>query len=298
MSYVVLDLEFNNMRDMTSFVGAENNSSINVNEQCPNEIIEIGAVKLDRFLKVIDKFKVYIKPTVYSVLNPRIKEITGITEEHLENGETFNAAIDKLGAFVGEDSIICSWAKDDISELIINSNYHKYTSLEWIKEYLDIQEYCTKVLAEKKSLSLKNALDKLKIKVDEKKLHDALNDSVYTAEVFKRVFNARVIKNYIVKDIVNMPSIVIRDFSNFSIDKSRVELQCPKCKDEVELEMPLKLFNWKFWGLGYCTNCKSKLLQEIIVRETIKGDKVYSNTSKVLDDVEYEDYFYKYKHTV
>ena len=49
-------------------------------------------------------------------------------------------------------------------------------------------------------LSLKNALDELKIKVDKSKLHDALNDANYTAEVFKRLYNNKIVKNYIVKD--------------------------------------------------------------------------------------------------
>ena len=46
----------------------------------------------------------------------------------------------------------------------------------WINNYLDIQEYVTKILGFRKSLSLKNALKALKIKVNEDSLHDALND--------------------------------------------------------------------------------------------------------------------------
>lgn len=296
MHYIVLDLEFNNMRDITDYYPDIYERYPNYEEhECPNEIIEIGAVKLDKFMKTIDTLKIYVKPVIFEILNPRIREITGISEKDLENGLSFAVALDKLAVFSGEDSIICSWAKDDVAEIIRNSNYHNCTNLGWLQQYVDIQEYCTKVLAEKKSLSLKNALDKLRIKVEESELHDALNDAVYTAEVFRRKFNGRIINNFIVKDIINMPSIIIRDYENFSLKESTIDLKCPSCNNEVEMEYPFKLFNWRFVGLGYCSECRSKVLHEIVVKKTIKGDEVYNNKKTIIDEVEYSDYAYKLK---
>lgn len=297
MNYIIIDLEFNNLQDILTYdkYFYEKYPSIS-NEECPNEIIEIGAVKLDKFMRVVETLKVFIKPTIYPILNPRITEITGIGEENLKEGLNFRQAMDKLVSFFGEEPIICSWAKDDIAGLVTNSYFHNYEDLSWMKKYIDIQEYYTKVFAEKKSPSLKNALDKLKIKVNENKLHDALYDAEYTAEVFKRIFNARIIKNYIVEDIVNMPSIVIRDFSNFNLDGEKIKVKCPKCTSEVDLELPLKLFNWKFWGLGYCGTCKSKLFQEVVIKKTLNGENIYDNIIKIVDDVEYENFTYKYKH--
>ena len=85
---------------------------------------------------------------------------------------------------VDEGDIICSWAKDDIAEIIRNANYYGYDDLSWIDNYLDIQEYVTKILGYRKSLSLKNALKALKIKVNEDLLHDALNDCIYTCLLY------------------------------------------------------------------------------------------------------------------
>lgn len=292
MNYVIVDLEFNNMRGISEYIPQY--SSVE-NEDLENEIIEIGAVKLDPYMKKIDTLKLYIKPVFFKVLNPRVKEITGISEEVISEGVSFNAAFAALGEFVGQDSIICSWAKDDVVELIRNANYHGHTVITWLKDYIDLQEYCTKMLAEKKSLSLKSALNKLKIRVDEKELHDALYDAVYTGEVLKRVFNSRVIKSYIVQDITNMPSITIREFENFTLDNGETELKCPKCKLDIEFEYPLKLFKWRFMALGYCRHCGSKILQEVVVKKNLKGDKVYTNVGRVIDDVEYSDFSYKFK---
>ncbi|MBK1811380.1 exonuclease domain-containing protein [Clostridium sp. YIM B02505] len=296
MGYVILDLEFNNLKNITKYYPDFYSLYEQFKEpKLENEIIEVGAVKLDKMMNCISQFKTYVKPSALNVLNPKITEITGITDENLRLGITFSEAMDKLKKFVDDDSIICSWAKDDIAEIFRNAFYHNYNDVSWLKEYLDIQEYVTKILGHKKALSLKNALEELKIKVDESKLHDALNDAVYTSEVFKRLFNNRIVKSYIVKDVYNMPAIMIKDLQNYKIDISKLDYKCPKCKTNITVERPLKLFNWRFMGIGKCPKCNTKVLQEVIVKKTISGDEVYNNVNSVLNDIEYTDYYYKFE---
>jgi DNA-directed RNA polymerase subunit RPC12/RpoP len=151
------------------------------------------------------------------------------------------------------------------------------------------------VLAEKKSMSLKNALSKLRIKVFEQDLHEALNDAHYTAEVFKRIYNDRAVKSFIVKDIINMPSIMIRDYSNFNLDKDNSKLTCPKCGTLIEPEYPLKLFKWRFIGLGCCEKCDSKVLQKVVIKQTLAGDKVYINNNRLLNEREYIELVDRFK---
>lgn len=296
MGYIVIDLEFNNMRNITKYYPDiyENNKELkNINLE--NEIIEIGAVKLDKFMKNIGEYKVYIKPSIFKMLNPKVQQITGITSETLEKGIDFKEAMEELKKFVGDGDVICSWAKDDIAEIIENANYHNYKNINWLKDYLDIQEYCTKILAHKKSLSLKNALEELKIRLDESKLHDALNDAIYTAEVLKRLYNNRIIKGYIIKDVYNMPAIMVRDLENYKIDIEKIDFLCPKCKTTFNVEQPLRLFSWRFMSIGICPKCKSKILQEVIIKKTLSGSEVYNNIKTILNDIEYMDYCYKFE---
>lgn len=51
---------------------------------CKNEIIEIGAVKLDDTYKEIDSFKTYVKPGITPVTS-RITNLTGITNEMVDD---------------------------------------------------------------------------------------------------------------------------------------------------------------------------------------------------------------------
>jgi len=296
MAFIVIDLEFNNLEGIHKYypdLFVEYPSLENI--YLDNEIIEIGAIKLDNYMKPLNEFKAYIKPSVIPVLNPKVSEITNITEKDLENGLSFNEGIEKLSELIDEGDIICSWAKDDIIEIINNAIYHKYKNLNWLKNYLDLQEYSTKILAKKKSLSLKNALEELKIRVDNNKLHDALNDAIYTAEVFKRIYNSRVLKNYIIKDIYNMPAMGLKNLFEYKLDIEKISCKCPKCNININLEYDFIPMKWRFIALGQCSKCGNKIMDEVIVKQTFSGDEVYNEVASIIDEIEYINYAYKIK---
>ncbi|OOM75742.1 sporulation inhibitor KapD [Clostridium puniceum] len=295
MGYIIIDLEFNNLKNITNyhknfFEEHGNFDSIGLE----NEIIEIGAVKVDKYMKPINELREYIKPSIFPVINPVVTEITKIDMDILnEKGVTFEEAIGKLRDMFEEGDVLCSWAKDDVVELIINANHYNYKDLSWLNEYLDIQEYVTKILAHKKALGLKAALDELKIKVDETKLHDALNDAQYTVEVFRRVYNSRVIKNYLVKDVYNMPAIHVSNLENVKINEEKLRLECPKCGKKIELETSIKLLNWRFAAVGICPKCKNNVLCEVLVKKTLKGEEAYNEVNSIVKNEVYLNYIYK-----
>ncbi|GAB6169285.1 hypothetical protein JCM1393_17450 [Clostridium carnis] len=296
MAYIIIDLEFNNLNGITKYYPDifHNNPELDKLE-LENEIIEIGAIKLDKYMKPLKEFKTYIKPSVIPILNPKISEITNITEKDLLNGVTFEEGLNGLISIIDDGDIICSWAKDDIAEIINNAVYHKYNDLSWLKNYLDIQEYSTKILAKKKSLSLKNALEELKIKVDKEKLHDALNDAVYTSFVFKRIYNSRIVKNYVVNNIYDMPVIEVKDLKGYEINEDKVSGKCPKCNIPIEIEIPLKPLSWRFVSLGKCPKCSNKVMNEVIVKRSLSGKDIYKEISTIIDETEYINYIYKIK---
>jgi len=216
--------------------------------------------------------------------------ITNIKKEELENGVSFNEGLDMLKNMVDKGDIICSWAKDDIAEIIRNANHHGYSDLSWIERYLDIQEYTTKILGKKNILSLKNALQQLKIKVDESKLHDALNDSRYTLSVFKNIYNARAVKQFIVSDIFDMPALEIKSLQNFKLDYSKINPICPKCKRNIELDYNFTNLGWRFVAIGTCPKCNSRILEEVIVKKSLSGEMIYREVYSIIDEIEFLKY--------
>ena len=296
MAFVIIDLEFNNLSSIHKYIPNVYKDIPNLKElDLVNEIIEIGAVKLDIHMQPMEELRVYIKPSVIPVINPKIIEITKIDVRELDKGVSFVEGIEMLKNMVGEDDIICSWAKDDIAEIIRNSNHHHYHNLTWIKNYLDIQEYATKILGHKKSLSLKNALNYLKIKVNEEKLHDALNDAVYTAHVFKNIYNSRAVKNYIIKDIFNMPALEVKSLDKIQINYSKIEEVCPKCKRKLDINYPFKVMGWRFVSLGTCSKCKNRVVNELIIKKSLSGEEIYKEITTIVDECDYIRYENKMK---
>ncbi|MBU3103813.1 3'-5' exonuclease [Clostridium gasigenes] len=294
MAFIIIDLEFNNLNGINKYYPDIFNDNPDLKDiQIENEIIEIGAIKLDKYMKPLGEYKAYIKPSIIPVLNPKVLEITKISKEDLDSGISFEEGMAGLRALIDEDDIICSWAKDDIIEIMSNAIYHKYEDLKWLKNYLDIQEYSTKILAHKNSLSLKNALEELKIRIDPSKLHDALNDAVYTSYVLKRIYNSRIIKNYVIKDIYNMPALEVKNLQEYNLDENKVKEICPKCKVGLAIEYPLKPINWRFLSLGICPKCNRKVINEVVIKKTFSGEEVYKETSTIVNEVEYINYTYK-----
>ena len=245
-----------------------------------------------------EELKVFIKPSVIPVINPKILDITKIDIKDLENGVHFIEGLNKLRSMVNEGDIICSWAKDDIAEIIRNANHYGYNDLSWINNYLDIQEYVTKILGFRKSLSLKNALKALKIKVNEDALHDALNDSIYTAHVFKNVYNARAIKRYIIEDVYKMPALEVTSLEGIELNYDKINQTCPKCQKKIVIDYPFSVVGWRFICLGTCTKCNSRILDELIVRKSLCGEEIYKEVATIIDEYDYLRYENKLKHKV
>ena len=65
MNYIVMDLEWNQ-----SF-----NGHMGEHPRMPFEIIEIGAVKVDKSLNIVDEYSSLIKPKIYKKLHSKIRTI-------------------------------------------------------------------------------------------------------------------------------------------------------------------------------------------------------------------------------
>ena len=183
MNYIVLDLEFNQPFHFKSGKSSE------LNPECPFEIIQIGAVKLNENFEVSNTFNCMIKPQFYKRIHPYVEKITGIKEEDLKDKVSFKEAFEQFTKFIGdEDSVLCTWGIDDIKSLYRNILVHNINIDLITNKYINVQAYATKYLNYEagKTIGLKNAVTELDIEI-ENSFHDALNDADYTAKIFKIV---------------------------------------------------------------------------------------------------------------
>lgn len=187
MSYVILDLEWNG-------------SYSKVLHKFVNEIIEIGAVKLDDELNVCDTFTMLVAPKIGKKLCSKVKQLTKITNEELkDDGVSFIKAISLFSDFLG-DGVLMTWSDSDLHALI--ENYSYYTGrirLPFLSRYCNLQSYCEDCLDLHDSscqLGLGACAEMAGVDFSEDDQHRALADVYLTLECMKAFYGKYPLKPY------------------------------------------------------------------------------------------------------
>ncbi|MCR4923342.1 MAG: exonuclease domain-containing protein [Lachnospiraceae bacterium] len=219
MNYIVFDLEWNQAGD-----------KYNKDYGLPFEIIEIGAVKLNRWFKVVDKFEVVIKPQIYHYIHFMTNKIVHLSAKELENGKPFTQAMQDFLNWCGNDYIFCIFGTSDITELQRNMMYYGMDMLSnGPLKYYDVQKLFSLAYEDGKiRRSLEYAVDYLNI---DKTLpfHRAYDDAYYTARVFKKVNRFRPrIKRYFSYDVyITPPSKEDEIYANFKTYSKYISREFP-----------------------------------------------------------------------
>ena len=158
------------------------------------EIVEIGAVKLDKDYQLVDRYSRFVKPQ-YGPIQRHITELTGITDADVADAEPFEAAIAAFGAWIGGGHTrVYSWSRSDQRQLFDES---------WLKEvelptplegrWMDFQAVYTRLigLSGANSLSLKHALGAAACTF-EGEAHRAVHDAENSATLLQLVKAGRL----------------------------------------------------------------------------------------------------------
>jgi len=195
MNYIVLDLEWNQSARGKQFSLAD----------FPFEIIQIGAVKVDEKLNIIDEWECTIRPKVYTRLQHNVRAVLGITEKDLEHGGNFEDEVKRFLCWCGEDYTFATWGSMDITELRRNMNH--YGVAEEFPQpvlYLDLQKLYSINFSDGKSrVSLKTAIEEKGIEELEE-YHSAISDARYTAKVMQRL-DFEAVKKFCSVDTYRIP---------------------------------------------------------------------------------------------
>ncbi len=180
MQYIILDLEWNQPLSYNS------SAYKSVGGKLLFEMIQIGAIRMNEQLEIVDSFNQLIQPTHYVKLHPRIKRITGITQEELCDAPQFAEAAERFRLWCGEDSVLLTWGCDDVS--VFQQNLTFFGCDAPFPAMYDIQRLYGELIGDTKNRAgLKSAMEHFGIEADEAHpFHNALNDAYYTALVFKK----------------------------------------------------------------------------------------------------------------
>lgn len=284
MDYIIIDLEWNNTycKKKKGFL---------------NEIIEVGAVKLNESLEIVDTFSMIVKAQLGKKLHTRVKELTNITNDDISGGTPFSQVMATFRKWSAGENVVLTWGDTDIRVLIENFKYFNGISVvPFLKNYINIQKYAQAFLnlTKAEQIGLSAAAKKLGITTDEYSLHRALDDSLLTADIFKRIFNPDMVASYTLKcdssfyAKLSFKPRIITDINSPLIDKSRMKCFCDACGSPCEKISEWRVMNQAFRAVFQCKSCKRKLRFTIRFKEYYDRVDIKSSAVPFIDKKELE----------
>jgi len=252
MQFVVMDLEWNNT------YAKKANGYI-------NEIIEIGAVKLNSELENVDTFSCIIRSQIGKKLRGSVKRLTHLTNADIDTGMPFTKAFYTFRKWIGnEETVIFTWGDGDIRVLLDNFKYlNGIKVVPFLHYYCDLQKLFQKKHSSAKGqqIGLLSAAEISGIDADMYIHHRALGDSMLTADILKTFFDFESCKEDIIECNEDFYSKlvykakVIRNIDNPLVDKKRLCHVCESCSNSCEQLTPWKFHCQFFRANFYCENC-------------------------------------------
>jgi len=154
------------------------------------EIIEIGAFKVNDFGEITGKFGEFVKPIVNPVLSPFCRQLTGITQSQVNTASTFDKVIDQFLAWADipeEEYLLISWGNQD-ERLFHNDCVLHKVDPEWVHPVINIKDNYVKLKNLSKPISLKKAVEREGMDFEGNK-HRALYDAHNLSRIFVKYFD-------------------------------------------------------------------------------------------------------------
>ncbi len=174
MIHVVIDLEMNPVSKTFK----------DIRRLTTDEIIEIGAVKLDENYKQVDEFQCYVRPE-YGEITKHITKLTGITNETVADKPLFPQAFKNFMDWIGTwDMTLYSWSNSDINQLKDECalKMPEYDTSRLERQWQDLQKAFDERIGLHSSLALKHAIGAMNRNFEGTQ-HTALADAANTAAI-------------------------------------------------------------------------------------------------------------------
>ena len=156
-----------------------------------NEVIEIGAVRMDDAFHPLDRFRIFVRPQYNGVIERKIYKLTGISNGAVSDAVSLPEALGALEAWCGSDGCeIYAWSTSDLTQLRKECRFKEIESifLDEIVLWHDFQEDFRQLLGEAHIMSLSSALHRAGLE-PEGCLHDASWDAYNSARLMETAYS-------------------------------------------------------------------------------------------------------------
>jgi len=283
MQYIVIDLEWNGSYSKKA-------------HGYFNEIIEVGAVKVNERMQILDEFRAAIKPVVSKKLSSIVTDLTNITAEELEDGTTFAGMMRQLSRWIGsEPSTVLTWSTTDLLVLMENCRFfYGQQEIPFLKNYMDFQVYAQQQMGVDTSqqLGLARAGELLGIPEDDMSLHRALDDSKLTAAILQKVYDADSFSAAILpvdKEFykrITFKTTIIKDLDDPRVKRSELCFNCPECGQNMKRKGSWRFRSRAFCAEFSCRRCEKKYNGRVQYKLKYEGVEVKKKLNEILPKVE------------
>lgn len=249
-----------------------------------NEIIEIGAVKLDGDMRFVDEFSCQIRPVVSKKLSTIVTDLTHISAEELEDGTTFAKMMRRFSAWIGDvPTAILTWSTTDLLVLMENCRFfYGKQEIPFLGHYMDFQAYAQARMGvgDGQQLGLAKAGELLGIPEDTLSLHRALDDSRLTAKILQKVveresFDAAILPvDAEFYRRITFKTTIISDIDNPLVKRSELAFDCPECGRELRRRGQWRFRSRAFCAELICRRCKKDYNARVQFRLKYEGLEV------------------------
>jgi 3'-5' exoribonuclease 1 len=150
-----------------------------------NEIIEIGAIKVNRYGEVEEVFSKFVKPVINPILSDFCTKLTSITQEDINRAKDFSIVGKEFQDWINiyeDEFVLCSWGKYDIELLKLDCRLHKL-DLDWLEFNVNLKDSYKRIKGEHHRTGLKSTLKKEGIEFTGMH-HRAISDAENLAKLF------------------------------------------------------------------------------------------------------------------
>ena len=147
MNFIVFDLE------ATCWVGNHSNKQ---------EIIEIGAVKINEYGEPQSIFSSFVRPIVHPTLSLFCKELTNISQVDVNRADRYPEVIEDFQDWIDifeEDYLLCSWGNFDKKMLKSNCQLHDMDE-EWAMHHINLKAQYHEIHQFRRTIGMNKALDR------------------------------------------------------------------------------------------------------------------------------------------
>lgn len=281
--YIFLDLEWNQPEDPRR--------ALRRHVRLSGEIIQIGAVKTDHQLNILDTFEIPVRTDHYKHLTPRLQEILPITEEEFADAAQFQIALRKFKKWCGLFPVFFAWGEGDEVMLRNNKKWHGNDS-PFCDFIIDAQYiFNRQILHDEHQVSLEAAADML----DETPMpaHDALCDAQTMLMICRHLDLGKGIQQYKshrkVTDALKFEPRIYETRREALESPELKNFTCPYCGKELSCGDWVNQKNDRKMIAVECENCHRYLVRVKFVRQA--SGSVYTKRSITPMTEELEAYY-------